>query len=110
MKRLLIFFAAVSIFIGCNSNAAELNKDKSAVATEPELPGKMIFTKNCKLCHGADGTLGVSGAANLSISALTLEEKIQVITNGRRGMASWKHQLTPEEIRMVAMYVETLKK
>ncbi len=110
MKKLLIFFAVCSILISCNSNALESKKEPPTVSAEPELPGKVIFTKNCKLCHGADGTLGVSGAANLSISALTLEEKIQVITNGRRGMASWKSQLTPEEIRMVATYVETLRK
>jgi mono/diheme cytochrome c family protein len=109
MKRLLIFFGTCLFMASCGSNAAK-PVATDPIASETELPGKAIFTRNCKLCHGVDGTLGVSGAANLSISALTVDEKIQVITNGRRGMASFKQQLTPGEIRMVAEYVETLKR
>lgn len=110
MKRLLIFFICSLSLAACSSDADKTASLPISKEDEAVLPGKMIFTKNCKLCHGSDGTLGLSGAANLKISALTLEEKIAVITNGRRGMASWKSQLSPEEIRQVAEYVETLKK
>lgn len=109
MIRLLIFFAACVIFAGCGTSEVK-SEEPAPVSSEPEMPGMYVFVKNCKLCHGADGTLGVSGAANLAISALSVEEKIQVITNGRRGMASFKGQLTPEEIRMVAEYVQTLRR
>jgi len=107
MTRLLIFLLILSILASC-SKSEKPTKDGKTIA-ETELPGKVIFTKNCKLCHGTDGTLGLSGAANLKISALTIDEKIEVITNGRKGMAAWKGQLTPEEIKQVAEYTETLK-
>lgn len=110
MKRLLIFFVCSLTLAACSSSAEESAKTPISKEEEAVLPGKLIFTQNCKLCHGSDGTLGLSGAANLKMSALTIDEKIQVITNGRRGMASWKSQLSPEEIVQVAQYVETLKK
>lgn len=110
MKRLLIFFVCGLALAACTKGMDETATTSLSKEEEAVLPGKIIFTKNCKLCHGSDGTLGLSGAANLKISALTVDEKIQVITNGRRGMASWKSQLTQEEIRQVAEYTETLKK
>ena len=73
-------------------------------------PGQTVFTKNCRLCHGTDGTLGLSGAANLSITALNLEEIKNVVINGRKAMPSWKAQLSEEQIQQVAEYVLTLKK
>jgi mono/diheme cytochrome c family protein len=79
-----------------------------AQAANSELPGYTIYTKNCKLCHGKSGDLGLSGAANLRKSTLSLEEKIEVITNGRNGMAPHKNILTPDEIREVDAYITTL--
>lgn len=87
---------------------ADEHIDPETVKNEP--PGKVVFTANCRLCHGNDGTLGLSGAANLSITALNVEEIKTVVTNGRKGMPSWKEKLTPEQIQQVAEYVLTLRK
>lgn len=70
--------------------------------------GEAIYNQNCKLCHGSRGNLGVSGAFNLRESELTVAEKVQVITNGRNGMAAYKGILTDEEILLVATYTEQL--
>ena len=53
--------------------------------------------------------MGASGAANLTISKLKLNERIEVITNGRKAMASFKALLDKEKIKAVAQYTTTLK-
>lgn len=106
MKKLLIFFLLSAIFFACSTNEQKPLPAKKE--TSVSVSGKDIYTKYCKLCHGADGKLGISNAADLSISILTPAEKIQVITNGRKGMTPFKNQLTAEQIQSVAAYVETL--
>ena len=109
MKKLLFFLCLSAALISCSGGPKEENNGSQAAASVPDLPGKAIFLEKCRVCHGTDGQLGVSGAANLAISTLTVDEKVQVITNGRRGMASWKDQLTADQIKEVAEYVQTLK-
>jgi cytochrome c6 len=74
------------------------------------MEGATIFRKNCVTCHGADGGLGMNGAANLSASILPLDERILVVTNGRRTMQAWSSMLSEAEIKAVAEYTLTLKK
>ncbi len=108
MKKLLIFFAVIAGFAitSCNSNRSDAPK---TVAVTESSPGKDVFTKYCRLCHGSKGDLGLSGSANLTITALSLEEIKQVVINGRKAMPAWGHQLTPQEIDEVSAYVLTLK-
>lgn len=72
-------------------------------------PGEEVYVKHCKLCHGASGDLGLSGAANLKISVLNNAEVVTVVTEGRKAMPAWKAQLTPAQINDVAAYVITLR-
>lgn len=72
-------------------------------------PEQVVYVKHCKLCHGAKGDLGLSGAANLKTSVLSIEEVKQVVTNGRNAMPAWGQQLPPNEIELVASYVMTLR-
>jgi mono/diheme cytochrome c family protein len=54
--------------------------------------------------------MGASGAAKLTESKLTLDERVKVITNGRNAMTSFKALLTPDKIQAVAKYTIELKK
>ena len=54
--------------------------------------------------------MGLSGAKLLNASVLSLEERIQIILNGKNAMASYKEQLTEEQIKAVAAYTMTFKK
>jgi mono/diheme cytochrome c family protein len=76
----------------------------------PEALGQTIFQAKCTGCHGADGKQGLSGAKDLTASTKTLDEKVQVITNGKNSMMAYKNQLTGAQILAVAQYVESLKK
>jgi len=72
--------------------------------------GKAIYRRHCVTCHGADGTLGLNGAGDLTKSVLPLEARVIQITKGKNLMTAFEGILSPEEISAVAAYSETLKK
>jgi mono/diheme cytochrome c family protein len=85
------------------------SQEPEEVAIKPTVSREQaLYNTNCKLCHGSKGDLGVSGAANLRKSELSIEERILVITNGRNGMASYKGILDEEEIRLLAEFTMNL--
>lgn len=90
-----------------NQRAAAVQSSKTPAApTSPD--GMAIFRQYCVVCHGADGKLALNGAKDLTISTLTLEERINIITNGKKLMTPFNEILTPEEIKAVAEYTQTL--
>ena len=70
---------------------------------------KQIFKQSCAVCHGVDGKLGANGSKDLSQSILTIEEKVNMITNGKGLMIAFGTILSPEEIKAVAQYTNQLK-
>jgi mono/diheme cytochrome c family protein len=94
---------------------AEMSKKKGAspapeTAAGASTGGHDIYTANCVSCHGEDGKLGLMDAGDLSVSALSLDERISIIKNGKDAMAGFNGRLTDEQIRAVAEYTETLGK
>lgn len=94
------------MWISCSSPETQ----GAGAAADKNLNGSAIFRKNCVVCHGIDGKLGMNGAKDLSASILPLEERINTITNGRNVMTPFKGLLSPEEIKAVAEYTLSLKK
>jgi mono/diheme cytochrome c family protein len=74
------------------------------VATAAAPDGKKIFKTYCVTCHGQDGKMQMNGAKDLTLSELSLEDRIQLITNGRNTMLSFKSTLSPRQIEAVAAY------
>ena len=72
--------------------------------------GAAIYQKKCARCHGADGTKGRSGAANLQLSKMDNEMINQIIQNGKKPMPAYKSKLTNEEINDLVAYVKSLRK
>jgi len=94
-------FSLVILFIlilSCSENDSKKN-----------ISGKDIFKKNCVICHGVDGTLGLNGAKDLTKSTLSIDEKILQVTNGKGLMTPFKNILTETEIKQVVDYVQTMK-
>ena len=91
----------IALVIACNT---QNNKDSDMPKT-----GQEIYRRNCALCHGADGKLGVRGAKDLSTSPMGLDERINRIAYGKDLMTPFTGLLTDEEIRLVAEYTLTLK-
>jgi len=71
---------------------------------------KAIYENLCASCHGADGMKGTGGAANLTGSNLSLNDRINVIRQGRGLMPGFGDQLTEQDAEALAAYTITLKK
>lgn len=97
------------ILISCGSKEGAQQTTASQEAV-PAADGAKIFKLNCELCHGYDGKLGANGSKDLSISALSLDERIAIITKGKGAMVAYENILTLSEIKAVAEYTLTLKK
>lgn len=79
--------------------------------TEPTIDnGEEIYLTYCKSCHGKKGSLGIGGAAKLTKSELTLDERIEIITNGKGKMTGFGALLSKKEVKAVAKFTETFSK
>src|SRR5262245_49924012 len=112
----MAFSKKISFLLGCllfllsacesaDEKIARRAKSAAEIPSAKTTPdGMAIFRKYCIACHGADGTLGLNGAKDFRQSTLTLEERIDVITHGRKLMTPFGEMLSPQEIKAVAEY------
>lgn len=115
MKKNLIFLVIAALVYACaGSDATETGAEspsaQTASAEKPAVDGEKIYKQYCVACHGVYGDMGASGAFDLTSSDLSVEERVQVITNGRNAMTPFKSLLSEEKIRAVAEYSMTLTK
>lgn len=103
--RVTLFLGMISSIIACEQGPKAIKRP----AKTSEVSGFKIFKQYCKTCHGADGSLGLNGAKDLRISGLSIEQRIETITNGKGVMTPFETILTAEEIKAVAEYTTTLK-
>lgn len=104
MKNILIA-TMLLVLISCSSNGKY--EAPKAENREP-MTGKKVFETYCVACHGADGKMGFSGAKDLSVTQLSHEDRIKVITYGKGVMNPFKDVLSPDEIQKVAFYIDSL--
>ncbi len=111
MRRFFAFacFLVLLLFVlpfSCSQpehSAGEKGGARYSDATS-DLSGATIFIKNCKICHGADGRLGLNGAKDLSQSPLSISERINIIANGKNLMTPFGQILSRQEIELVATF------
>lgn len=99
---LLLFLVSLTLIVGCTSTT-----QPSTVTHKSQ--GQTLFEDNCTSCHGTDGKLCVLGAKDLTLSSISKEESIGIITNGKNTMTPFATILNKEEIDAVAEYVQTFK-
>ena len=109
MKNLFLFAIVAVVVIACGN--ADSGSDSAAMAAAEEQPseGAKIYKQYCLTCHGLYGDMGASGAANLQESKLTLEQRVEVITNGRNTMPGFKALMSEDKIKLAAQYTFELK-
>jgi cytochrome c oxidase cbb3-type subunit 3 len=75
--------------------------------------GQDLFTKNCLVCHTADGggLIGPNLCDEYWIHGGTFADSVRTIQEGvpAKGMITWKLVLKPDEIMAVASYIYTLR-
>jgi len=104
MNKLIISFFFLALILAC------AGKEKAPASSSGEVvDGEKIYKKNCIICHGADGKLGVNGAKDITVSKLTFEERVAQIKAGKNTMTPFEGILTEEQMKAAATYSMTLK-
>jgi cytochrome c oxidase cbb3-type subunit 3 len=82
---------------------------------DASLPGAQIFADNCVACHGETGAGNQDMGAPPLNNAIFTQVKgdkasiVAQVTNPKHGvMPSWEARLSPETIKMLAIYVHSL--
>ena len=113
MKKVFAFACCVALFAACSGGEKGTSDSKSepAAAAKPakkKPDGEKIYKTYCVTCHGIYGDMGGSGAFDLTTSTLSLDERIQVITNGRNLMTPFEGILSQSQMEDAATYSMTL--
>lgn len=95
--------ALIGLIINCTNQADKKAKNEIN-------PGEKLYNSLCTSCHGLKGNLKLSGAADLKVSKLTVEEMAEIISNGKGSMPSFKKYLTEEQIKDISEYSISLRK
>lgn len=103
---LVSFMMFIYIYGISETKSADFKKAEPTAVTLAN--GKAIFQNYCMNCHGKDGTMGLSGAANLKESQMHLEQIKEIIKKGKNAMLSYENTLTEEQIQLVSEYVQHL--
>jgi mono/diheme cytochrome c family protein len=112
MKKLIITVFALALLVyscGGGEEKTGTTQQPAQQETAAKPDGSKAFQLYCSACHGAFGDAQINGAKDLGLSQLTVEERIQVITNGREGttMVGFGDRLSPEEIAAIAEHTLT---
>jgi mono/diheme cytochrome c family protein len=110
MLAVIAFFLIVYAYGVAETKSIFFSKQTGAPIDLAATDAQYIYSQQCVKCHGEDGKLGLSGAKDLSVSTLGLEERVAVIGQGKGAMVGFDNQLSKEQVAAVAEYVETLKK
>lgn len=105
MRFTLIYLTLFSFLLfACSGENSKQTTDDT-----PKDPRAKTYLKYCMSCHGASGTMGFGGSADLTTSTLSLEEIITMIKEGKNAMISMEGVMTEEEIQEVADYVMDMR-
>lgn len=103
-----------SLLFACGSNSNEQEHTEPAVDDQRPLTSDEamnVYRLNCASCHGVDGKLKASNAADLSISTLKAGDIEKIIQKGSdKGMMPFGEILTGPQIDGLVDYVQTLRK
>lgn len=109
--RLILGFSIVLLAASCGqgTKTETVSTEESVNSTQPD--ARTIYVVNCSSCHGEDGKLGASQAADLSKSTLSDAEILEMINKGNdKGMMPYEDILTLEERKSIVEFVKSLRK
>lgn len=83
--------------------------DASDPAYDMVIHGKALYDTQCVSCHGADGTLQMSGAKNLHLSKMTENQIVERINMGKMTMPPYDDFFTNHEKKAISNYILSLQ-
>jgi mono/diheme cytochrome c family protein len=104
-------FLVLLTFVACGNEPdqqlAEEKKNNKPLTLEE---ARTVYTLNCASCHGADGALKASGAADLTKSEMDDAAIRQTILKGNdKGMMPYEEMLSPSEVTGLVEFVKSLQ-
>ena len=105
---LLSGLTLAAILFGCGSSGDSGAADDPGHVV-PEVEARALYIRKCSLCHGEDGKLMASKSPDLSVSTMTLAERVALITYGKGTMPAQKGILNKAEITAVARYIDRFR-
>ena len=103
----LFLCIAVLAAVGCGGDPAPAASEGAATVSDAQ--ARALYVRKCSLCHCDDGRLMASKSPDLSLSTLTLAERVALITYGKGTMPGQKGVLNTAEISAVARYIERFR-
>ena len=98
------------ILLGMGCGSTDNNVQNGIEKTAPsDAQIQRAYTMKCSLCHGTDGRLMASKAPDLSLSEMSLEKRVALITYGKGLMPPQKGILDDATIREIAHYIEEFR-
>lgn len=109
-NNFLLLFLTPLLIWGCGAgDAPETGASGSHRSEVSEAQARNLYIRKCSLCHGDDGKLGASKSPDLSVSSMSLEERIALITYGKGTMPGQNGILNKAEIQAVARYIDSFR-
>lgn len=112
--RKLTLLLLPAIVMSCGSGSSEPVRSENPIDNSEPVgleEAKDLFVLQCASCHGMDGKLGSSGAADLSVSKMDDAAILKTIMDGNdKGMMPYRDLLTPGEADGLVVFVKTLRK
>ena len=107
---MVLRFYTLSILLLIVSSCNESVDASSENLESIQVDGKKLFNIHCAACHQFNGTGGISGAKDLTISPLNIAEMTEIIHQGAGDMMPFRDILNPQETEAVIDHIETLKR
>jgi cytochrome c553 len=114
--KLFFFLLVTFIVVSCGSGVQSSESYKHKIVLkieEASQGGQKFYFEHCKVCHGTDGKRMLAGAADLSVSEISIDERIKIIsfgkTSGKAAMPGFKNLLNQNQIAEIATYLDELK-
>ena len=106
-----IFTALIAGLMGFPISIANANAAQGSAAITA------TFRTKCAMCHGDDGggsevgkSMNVPDLRSEMVQGRTDAELIEIISNGKGGMPSFKNSLSPKQIQALVKHVRALAK
>jgi mono/diheme cytochrome c family protein len=109
LRFILTGLILTALAIGCGSQGDTGSAADAADKDVSETEARALYIRKCSLCHGDDGQLMASKSPDLSVSTMTLAERVALITYGKGTMPAQKGVLDKAQITAVAHYIERFR-
>lgn len=106
LVSLVMLFYAYGISESKSPTFKRTDLGKQYAGVTGENAAAELFKAECSKCHGIDGRGVLSGAKDLTVSELTTQQKMEIISNGKNAMIAYKKIFTEEQIQALAEYVD----